>query len=150
MEMNIREKEMSGTQRSRRPNLIRKLFFGAVIAFVVVGLYFFKSNSLSQVSDGYQAVFLSNGQVYFGKLEQDGGWLVLNDIYYLQASDSLQQKTVPTENNNLNQNVQLVKLGTELHGPEDMMFIERDKVLFWENLKEDSKVVEAIQKDKSN
>jgi hypothetical protein len=37
-----------------------------------------------------------------------------------------------------------VKLGNELHGPEDEMTIEKAQVLYWENLKPSGKVSEAI------
>jgi hypothetical protein len=97
-------------------------------------------------TEGYQSVFLNNGQVYFGKLGVSGSWLKLSDIYYLQANQSLQQTASGGEINDSGQNIELVKLGSELHGPTDTMYIERDKVMFWENLKEDSKVVDAINK----
>ena len=42
-------------------------------------------------------------------------------------------------------NIELVKLGAELHGPEDAVFIEKSQVLFWENMKDSSKVLEAIK-----
>jgi len=40
--------------------------------------------------------------------------------------------------------VSLVKLGCELHGPEDEMLINRDQVIFWENLKADGQVAKAV------
>ncbi len=92
-------------------------------------------------SSGYEAVFLTNGQVYFGKLGgQDSTYLVLKDIYYLQANQSLQGATTTGQ-----QPFSLVKLGKELHGPTDMMFINRSQVLFYENLRADSPVVKSIQ-----
>lgn len=103
--------------------------------------------------DGYQAVFLDNGQVYFGKLSDvNSEFVKLTDIYYLQVrqqgSDD-DEGLQPAPNQQQVQPV-LVKLGSELHGPEDVMFISRDKVLFWENLKDkdNSKVVEAIEREK--
>ncbi len=38
----------------------------------------------------------------------------------------------------------LVKLGNELHGPTDAMVVNRSHVLFVEDLKEESNVVQAI------
>jgi len=69
---------------------------------------------------------------------------VLKDIYYFRYGDIKQvdeEKTLKTD-------LSLIKLGEELHGPEDMMVIRRDQVFFGENLKNDSKVVKAIQADK--
>lgn len=128
-----------------------------VVALVVVGAALMNQNTsgtVSGASTGYQAVFLTNGQVYFGKLSTDKDWINLTDIYYLQVTQNLQQAATSDQGKNAtpatdtpasNQpNIQLVKLGSELHGPEDAMHIEKDKVLFWENLKSDSKVISAI------
>lgn len=96
----------------------------------------------------YQALFLTNGQVYFGKLSNlDSKYVTLSDIYYLQVqqsadqAQSLQQAGSSTDTSS---KVSLAKLGGELHGPEDKMQVASDQVLFWENLKNDSKVVQAI------
>jgi hypothetical protein len=128
----------------------------SVLAIVVVliggfaGWFLAGSKSTGKVlgvNTSYQAVFLSNGQVYFGKLAEDGSnWITLTDIYYLQTSQTqpLQQGATDTSKITDQSKIQLVKLGSELHGPEDVMHIERDKVLFWENMTENSKVVQAI------
>ena len=94
--------------------------------------------------DKFQALFLTNGQVYFGHLSQvDGSYAKMSDIYYLQVQQAVQ----PADNKakKEEQQVSLTKLGNELHGPEDAMHISRDQILFWENLKDDSKVVQAIK-----
>ncbi|HEY6736954.1 MAG TPA: hypothetical protein VI322_04540 [Candidatus Saccharimonadia bacterium] len=92
----------------------------------------------------YQAIFLTNGQVYFGKVSKvDQSYVKLTDIYYLQVQQTVQPKDNNSSSNN-NQQVSLAKLGGELHGPEDVMYISRQQVLFWENLKNDGKVAKAI------
>jgi hypothetical protein len=95
-------------------------------------------------SKQFQAVFLTNGQVYFGKVAKvDSSYVKLSNIYYLQV----QQQVQPSSNSQNNQQpqVSLAKLGGELHGPEDVMYISRSQVLFWENLKDDGKVAKAIK-----
>jgi hypothetical protein len=99
----------------------------------------------------YQAVFLTNGQVYFGKLKVvSTTYLKLSDIYYLQVQSSSTSGTTSasqlsdTSSSSKGSSVQLVKLGNELQGPEDMMAINREQVLFWENLKPSGKVTQAI------
>ncbi|MCR4314082.1 MAG: hypothetical protein NUV84_02450 [Candidatus Uhrbacteria bacterium] len=93
------------------------------------------------ISSGeYQAVFLDNGQVYFGKLERSRGeFYLLTDVFYLQSGVAVDQAT----------NLALTKLGSEAHGPEDQMQINKEHVLFIEDMKDDSKVVQAIQQYKS-
>ena len=99
--------------------------------------------TLSYGSDNYYAVFLSNGQVYFGKITKaTDEFTLLNNIYYLQVSNALQQ-VPPTETEQQPQ-LTLVKLGNELHGPEDYMKINNSHIVFVEALKNSGKVVEAI------
>lgn len=89
-----------------------------------------------------QAVFLNGGQVYFGNVTQlNGKFINLANIYYLRVNQSVQ----PADQNNAN-NISLVKLGCELHGPVDQMTINRDQVVFWENLKTDGQVAKAVAK----
>jgi hypothetical protein len=124
----------------------------AVVLIVWLGYNSFASQAEPPLLSDYQAVFLENGQVYFGKLKPMGSWLALTDVYYLQVTQPLQsasgQESPPTQTGtaNASQEVKLVKLGSELHGPQDAMYIDRSKILFWENMKEDSKVLEAIKR----
>ncbi len=97
-------------------------------------------------SDQYQAVFLTDGQIYFGKLTGIGEeYATLEDIYYLQVQQEVQPDTAAQPQTQIS----LAKLGNELHGPEDQMFINVDQILFWENLKGDGQVVEAIARFES-
>jgi hypothetical protein len=47
-----------------------------------------------------------------------------------------------------NSEINLIKLGVEIHGPEDIMYISQNQVLFWENLKSDSRIVNIIKNNK--
>lgn len=86
--------------------------------------------------DRLQAVFLENGQVYFGNIKGlNNKYIRMTDIYYIRANN--------TESNSA-EGISLVKLGCELHGPQDQMLINRDQVIFWENLKEDGQVAKAV------
>ena len=81
----------------------------------------------------YQAIFLTNDQIYFGRLKNiSPDYLIMFDVYYVKVNESGAG--------------QLVKLGAiEPHGPRDEMIINQDQVLFWENLNFDSPVVKTIQ-----
>jgi len=112
-----------------------------LIVVVIAGAVLWKLDVFTPTSSKYQAVFLTNNQVYFGKMSQaNGNYPVLKDIYYLRVSQVLQ----PRNPNTPEQQIQLVKLGNELHGPEDEMRINRSQILFIEDLKADSQVVTAI------
>lgn len=90
-----------------------------------------------------QAVFLNGGQVYFGKIKDlNSQYLRLDNIYYLRVNQQVQ----PEGSAAANQDISLVKLGCELHGPQDSMVINQDQVIFWENLKDDGQVAAAVAK----
>ena len=95
----------------------------------------------------FQSLFLTNGQVYFGKLSDLGKkYVTMTDIYYLQVQQGQTLQSGSTATNSTSSKISLAKLGSELHGPEDKMFVASDQVLFWENMKPDSKVSQAIAK----
>jgi hypothetical protein len=119
------------------------LLFAVTILAVAVSffLYSFNPNESKYVNTSkYQAVFLANGQVYFGKLRVvTAKYYSLDNIFYLNTQSQDQTKTDET-----NKNFTLIKLGCELHGPEDQMVINRDQVTFWENLGSDGQVAKTI------
>lgn len=89
-----------------------------------------------------QAVFLNGGQVYFGRINTlNDQFMRVNDIYYLRVNQQVQPDGSAAANS---QNISLVKLGCELHGPTDSMVINQDQVIFWENLKDDGQVAKAV------
>lgn len=99
----------------------------------------------------YQAVFLNNNQVYFGKISKlNNDYMLLTDVFYLQVNQTNNVQPGQSTNNN-NNNLVLQKLGKgELHGPDDTMIINADQVTFWENINNDGKVVDAIKRYKEN
>lgn len=89
---------------------------------------------------GFQAVFLKSEKAYFGKITKiTDSQITLTNIYYLRSSNSGK-----LDLENLPQDASLAKLGCEIHGPKDEMFIERKEVEFWENLKKEGEVFKAI------
>lgn len=89
----------------------------------------------------YQAVFLTNGQAYFGRLHSlSPGYVRLDDVYYLIANPQ-PNDTAEAERARKSQ---LVKLGSEVHEPVPVMYIPKRQILFWENLKADSRLVQGI------
>ncbi|HSX14582.1 MAG TPA: hypothetical protein VLE72_01570 [Candidatus Saccharimonadales bacterium] len=113
-----------------------------VIAAMGIKIFFVRQVGRDVKKSQYQALFLTNGQVYFGKLSRaDDSYVKLTDIYYLQTQPS---QPAAGSNSTQTQQLSLAKLGNELHGPEDVMYVAKSQVLFWENLKNDGKVVTAI------
>ncbi len=83
----------------------------------------------------YQAVLLSNGQVYFGRLEGYGTENpVLREVYYIQSGVNDQKQ--PT-------NI-LTKRGKELHSP-DRMYLNPRQIIMIEPVGPTSRVYELIR-----
>lgn len=168
-EIRIRQQTQSPTPKqetvmqqesSKKPSVLPWVILGAVVVIVLVlGVIFRhqmfgkngKSGAMSANTSpsGYQAVFLTNGQVYFGKLNNPNeNYIVLKDIYYLQVVQQPPLQGTPQngqQQQQAQQSISLVKLGQELHGPVDEMHISRAQVLFYEDLTSEGQVVKAIQ-----
>src|SRR2546427_12655171 len=86
--------------------------------------------------NAYQAVFLTNGSTFFGKVQPQGDdWFLLSDVFYLTTSEQ--------------SGTQLIKRGSEAQGPREPMIIPPQQILFIENLRDDSDVVNLIRRLKS-
>jgi hypothetical protein len=132
-----------------RAALMILLFAGTILVVaLLVLLYFGGAKEQNYINkDRQQAVFLTNGQVYFGKIKSiNKEYIDLQQIYYLNVNQQVQpnQKDSNSSSSTSNQSVSLVKLGCELHGPQDQMVINRDQITFWENLTTDGQVTKAI------
>lgn len=92
-------------------------------------------------ADGYQVVYMTSGQAYFGKLKNTSGeYLVLATPYTAQD--------VKGEGDNVQSSTTLVKVSQQQYGPTEVMSLKSDQVLFWQNLRDDSKVAQAIKNAK--
>ncbi|MFH1426693.1 MAG: hypothetical protein ABIG66_04690 [Candidatus Kerfeldbacteria bacterium] len=90
----------------------------------------------------FQAVFLVNGQVYFGHLDSlSRNYFQLTDVYYLQQQEQL---TDDAKNGEKETSIKVIRLGEEIHQPENTIVIRKEHVLFWENLRTDSQIIDAI------
>lgn len=121
------------------------LFSGALlivalaIYIAVGGKHGVQANYVS--TEKMQAVFLNGGQVYFGNIKEiNNRFLKLDNIYYLRVDQQVQPNGTQATGQ-----PSLVKLGCELHGPQDSMIINQEQVVFWENLKDDGQVTKAVK-----
>ncbi len=150
------------TPQPAKKSGVAALIIAVLVVIIVLGGAWFallKFNILPGSTKGativkstdWTAVFLTNGQVYFGKVsDSDSNKISLNDIYYLQVVNKPLQTTQVGGNNasSTQQELTLIKLGNELHGPTDAMTINMAQVLLTEKLRSDSKVVQAINEYK--
>ena len=90
----------------------------------------------------YKAVFLTNNQVYFGKMSSNtrNDFMKLENVFYLQ-----QQPQALGKDKAAGSGLAVIKLGSEVYGPTDSMYINRDQVLLIEDLRADSNLVKTIE-----
>ena len=95
------------------------------------------SSQKIELKTEYQAVFLDNGQVFFGKAEAGPDFVTVRNVYYIQRAASKDSKD-PKEVRNI-----LVKRGQEWHGPE-FMHVNKHHVVLIEPVAQDSQVAKLI------
>ena len=88
----------------------------------------------------YQAIFLANGQTYFGRYyDRIGAYAKIEDVYYLQQ--------VANTDSNATPDTRIVRRGFELHEPSSRMLVPKPAILFVEDLTDASPVAQYMQKD---
>lgn len=141
-----KSKKLLGNKVVRYASLVLLISVAILLSAVAASFAFSKSSGQHKYVDSnqMQAVFLNGGQVYFGKISViNSRYVTLNNIYYLRVNQQVQPNQAAA--NDASNDVSLVKLGCELHGPQDQMIINTEQVVFWENLKSDGQVAKAVQ-----
>jgi hypothetical protein len=88
----------------------------------------------------YQAVFLTNGQTYFGRYyDRIGAYAKIEDVYYLQQVQGADASQGP--------DTKIVRRGSELHGPPSRMLVPKSAVLFVEDLTDASAIAQFMRQD---
>jgi hypothetical protein len=107
--------------------------FLAIIAGTL--LYQQEGHSSPKFPTEFQAILLSTGQVYYGKLEGFGtAYPVLRDVFYVKSQADPNTKQVT--------NI-LVRRGSEWHGP-DRMYINPASIIVVEPVSQGSQVAKLI------
>jgi len=132
------------TQLRRKKILIVVSLIMAGIAFVLgialVTSLIMKSQPAQAIDTSkYQVVYLTNGQAYFGKLQNTSGDFLVIKSPYIAQSVSADDKTASATQ------ATLLKVTSQVYGPEDSIAIKASQVTFWQNLRSDSKVSTAIK-----
>ncbi|MFH1426458.1 MAG: hypothetical protein ABIG66_03410 [Candidatus Kerfeldbacteria bacterium] len=125
--------------------------------FIIGGIFVYKSVVVQPMlpdglsSDAKKAVFLNDGQVYFGEIKEvNSEFILIQNPYYLQTATVLQGTTNDEDKQKLKKQLQVVPLGSEgmqLHGPERAMYVRWDAIKYIENMTESSEVLQIINSD---
>ena len=88
-----------------------------------------------KIDSEYSAVFLDNGQVFFGKLSDIGSdYPLLKEVFYVQTQTNPETKEVRSI---------LIKRGNEWHGPTSMR-VNSKHIVIIEPVSAESKVAKLI------
>jgi hypothetical protein len=132
----------------RRTNLGRVLIGLIILVIVVLGVMATTEYIRERPASGkYQAVFLTNGQVYFGKLSGlDGSYVTLSDAYQVQSqSNGTNASPSPQGGQQPKSQFTLSRIDQNtLIKPEQKMIIAKTSLAFWENMQNDAEVVKKI------
>ncbi|MEO5948917.1 MAG: hypothetical protein ABIP74_00785 [Candidatus Saccharimonas sp.] len=114
-----------------------------VLAIALMTMLIMKSQSMQQVdTNKYQVVYLTNGQAYFGKLQNTNGeYLVIKTPYTVQTVAPATDSKTTTDQSTTT----LLKVSAQVYGPEDSIAVKASQVTFWQNLRDDSKITQAIK-----
>ena len=116
------------------------LLIFATLVLTLTALLLQGCSDTPKFSSEYQAVFMDNGQVFFGKIENTGGtYARLKEVFYIGRQASPDGKDV--------QNI-LVKRGNEWHGP-DYMYINKEHIVIIEPVSPSSRVAQLIKEAKN-
>jgi len=114
-------------------------FLLVAAAIALYGVSLFNKTSIAMTTP-YQAVLLTNGQAYFGKLEGLGtAYPVLKEVFYVQSVQNPETKQVS--------NI-LVKRGKEWHSP-DRMILNANMIVLVEPVNPNSRVAQLIAEAKN-
>ena len=121
------------------------LIFVLVIIFIGVSLWqngtVRNTIQLFKYKDSYQGVFLTSGQAYFGKItEINNEYIIMENAFSIKV-----QQAQADEEGETSSEIKLLSIEKEFYEPEDYMLIKKDSILFIEELKDSSQIVEAIE-----
>ena len=115
--------------------LLALLLVGAVFLFVRWWDF-----TLPSFGARYQAVFLTNGQTYFGHyLDRLGPYVKVENAFYITQQ--------PTAAENQNPESRIIRRGSELHQPLPFVLIPKSAILFVEDLRQESQVAQFMDRE---
>ena len=122
-----------------RTRALRIAIFVVVLAavFTVVRYWDF---TLPSFGARYQAVFLANGQTYFGHyIDRLGPYVQVENAFYITQAPTVEEGQTPES--------RIIRRGSELHQPLPFVLIPKTAILFVEDLRQDSQVAQFMDRE---
>lgn len=106
------------------------LFFIVALIIILVVIIYWRQNKIEKP---YYAVYLENGDIYFGKLSFFP-YSSLSNVYFLQKNPSDPQNPFS-----------VLKFENAFWGQENKIYINKKKIIWKTRLKDDSQVLNIIE-----
>ena len=116
--------------------------FGIPIALLVATFLFVRWWDFTMPTFGarYQAVFLANGQTYFGHYsDRLGPYAKIENTFYIAQAPTAEEGQTPES--------RIIRRGGELHQPLPFVLIPKSAILFVEDLRADSQVAQFLDRE---
>ncbi len=129
--------EMKQPKKKSKITFFKKIVWTLLFIFLLFIFYslFFKKAPIADKN--WHSIKLVNGEVYYGQIyDYSNDPITIENVYYNYDQEKKEKGDID--------NLRLVKKGKETYGPSGTMKIIRSQVLYFEELKEDSKVLRAI------
>ena len=153
-----KKKAVNPKQWAVEKKIIKRIVLGVLVFMILVALdanYKFTATlqTGNKANGKWQAVFLTNDQVYFGHLSQYGmNYWKLDDAHYIKVAKASVDAIPDAKNSKPNQDQQpqmenratLMKVSQDVHQPEGTLYIPKEHILFWQDLQANSNVAQTL------
>ena len=159
-----KKKTVNPKQREAEKKIIKRIVLGVLAFMILVTLdanYKFTAalQTDNKASGKWQAVFLTNDQVYFGHLSQYGiNYWKLDDAHYIKVTQvpvatpltgSGQAAQKANTEPQMENRTTLMKVSQDVHQPEGTLYIPKEHILFWQDLQDGSSVTQTLKMEGS-
>ncbi|MEK7460433.1 MAG: hypothetical protein AAB628_02705 [Patescibacteria group bacterium] len=143
----------------KKSSMAKKIYTLILLGVIIIfASYFAYSNYVikpevttapkaSVFDDKFFGVFLDTGDIYFGKLSnKESSFVTVDDAFYLRVTENTEKDKngKPLGAPQLN----LIKLGTEMHKPTGKIEIQRTHIVSIQELSADSEVIKLMVANK--
>jgi hypothetical protein len=127
-------------RRAKRLGL--RALLALALVFAVFAFVRWWDFTLPSFGARYQAVFLANGQTYFGHyLDRLGPYVKVENAFYIAQAPTVEEGQTPES--------RIIRRGSELHQPLPFVLIPKSAILFVEDLRQDSQVAQFMDRELS-
>jgi len=128
--------------------LIKRIILVLVVIItgsIIYWSFFHNQQAASDKEISWYSIKLVDGKIYYGQISDlSADPVEVSNVYYDYDQIKGDETTGSTQEKSETESIRLVKRGKETHGPTGTMYIVRDQIVHFEELGNNSKVLQAI------